>query len=395
MLNNALTGHSSPLHTISKIERELIMNLHKSRIGLALSGGGIRAAIFHLGVLQYFAEAKLFRQIASISSVSGASIAMGVILAASGNKWPDEDSFRLTVQPKVRKLILEHNIQTTALRRLPFSPRYWRHRVDLVAKVLEEKWCIHGSLQDITPHPYWEINCTTFETGNNFRIRRDYMGDSTVGYVQNPTLPISHMIAASAAFPVLIGPYILQTKNLNWTKDKHGKQPGAIVDDHYTLWDGGVYDNLGLDALYTTERGMDREIDFLVVSNASASIGHQDRRGHLSLANLRRLLDISTNQVDVLRTRQILASVIRKGMGLYLKIGYTAECIAEILNIPQQNARALIGSHLSREDAIKVRDYPTTLNSPSPENFELIFRHGYENAKCVHMFWERYGLSPR
>ena len=371
------------------------MNLTKSRIGLALSGGGIRAAIFHLGALQYLAEAKLYRRISSISSVSGASIAIGVILAANNNKWPDEEAFLLTVQPKVRKLILEHNIQAAALHRLPFSPRYWRHRVDLLAKILEEKWGITGSLQDISPYPYWEINCTTFETGNNFRMRRDYMGDSTVGYVQNPELPISHMIAASAAFPVLIGPYILQTKDLNWTKDKHGKQPGAVVDDHYTLWDGGVYDNLGLDALYTIGRGMDSAIDFLIVSNASASIGHQDRQGHLSLANLRRLLDIATNQVDVLRTRQIIASVILKGKGLYLKIGYTAERIAEILHIPQENVRALVGSHLSEEDAIKVRDYPTTLNSPCPSNFDLIFRHGYENAKCVHMFWERYGLRPR
>ena len=367
------------------------MDFSRKRIGLALSGGGIRAAVFHLGVLQYFAESKLYRRIANISTVSGASIAMGVILESNGNKWPDEEMFLLKTQQKIRKLILEHNIQSTALRRLPFSPRYWRHRVDLVAKVLEEKWCIHGNLQDITPHPYWEINCTTFETGNNFRIRRDYMGDSKLGYVQNPEMPISHMIAASAAFPILIGPYILKTKNHNWTKDKHGKQPGATICDHYTLWDGGVYDNLGLDPLYTTERGIDKTIDFLVVSNASASIGHQERRGHLSLANLRRLLDISTNQVDVLRTRQVLASVIHRGMGLYLKIGYTAERIAEILHIPQDTARALVGSQLSQKDAIRVRDYPTTLNSPSPADFDLIFRHGYENAKCVHLFWERYG----
>jgi len=213
------------------------------------------------------------------------------------------------------------------------------------------------------------------------------MGDSTIGYVQNPNLPISHMIAASAAFPVLIGPYILQTGGFRWTKDKHGKLPQApsLVDDHYTLWDGGVYDNLGIDPLYTTRRGLDDEINFLIVSNASAFSGHQLRRGNISLANLRRLLDISMNQVDVLRSRQVLSSIIRKGKGMYLKIGLNCAHIADILSIPQ--GKIDTGS-LSETDAAKVRDYPTTLNSPTPQNFDLIFRHGYESARCVHRVWE-------
>lgn len=219
------------------------------------------------------------------------------------------------------------------------------------------------------------------------------MGDSTIGYVQSPRLPISHMIAASAAFPVLIGPYILQTGNLNWTKDKHGKLGKTRVDEHYTLWDGGVYDNLGLDALYTATRGLDSEIDYLIVSNASAYIGHQHRRGHVSLANLRRLLDISQNQVNVLRSQQILDSILRQGRGLYLKIGYTAEHIAKILRIPQDEVRRLVGESLTKEDAIKVRDYPTTLNSPTASNYDLIFRHGYENAKCVHVLLKQ--VPPR
>jgi len=364
------------------------MNLHNTRIGLALSGGGIRAAIFHLGALQYLAQAGLFSRIANISTVSGASMAIGILLGANGNKWPTECDFISKVQPKIRQLILENNIQRAALRRLPFLPQYWRHRVQLLAKMLEEKWHIHGNLQDIPAFPYWEINCTTFETGNNFRMRRDYMGDSKIGYVQNPTLPLSHVIAASAAFPVLIGPYILQTENLRFTKDKHGKTARVCASDHYTLWDGGVYDNLGLDPLFTTRRGLDDEVNFLIVSNASASIGHQARRGHISLANLRRLLDISQNQVDMLRTHEVLSQVLRRGKGMYFKIGYTAQHIGDLLHISQEKMRDIVGDSLTREDAIKVRDYPTTLNSPTPGDYDLIFRHGYENAKIVHTIFK-------
>ncbi|MCL2217971.1 MAG: patatin-like phospholipase family protein [Defluviitaleaceae bacterium] len=321
----------------------------KARIGLALSGGGIRAAIFHLGAMQHLAEAGYFSKIANISSVSGASLCIGAIFAASGNKWPSEKEFLESVRPKVQKLMIEKDIQAAALRRLIVSPGHWNHRVQMLAKMLEEKWGIAGSLQDLPEFPFWEINCTTFETGKSFRLRRDYMGDSSIGYVQNPTLPIADMIAASAAFPVLIGPYLLRTQGLKFTKDKHGKHGSVAVKDQYSLWDGGVYDNLGIEALHKVGRGLDSEIDFLIVSNASAPIGFK-ARGRPS-SNLRRLLEIAMSQVDILRTREFFSYIVNRGKGIYIKIGQPAQ------------------------------DYPTTLSSPSPQDFEMIFRGGYESAK--------------
>lgn len=44
------------------------------KLGLALSGGGFRSALFHLGVLARLAELDLLRKIDVISSVSGGSI---------------------------------------------------------------------------------------------------------------------------------------------------------------------------------------------------------------------------------------------------------------------------------------------------------------------------------
>ena len=45
-----------------------------ARIGLALSGGGFRAALFHVGVLARLAELGILRRVEVISSVSGGSI---------------------------------------------------------------------------------------------------------------------------------------------------------------------------------------------------------------------------------------------------------------------------------------------------------------------------------
>ncbi|MCL1844508.1 MAG: patatin-like phospholipase family protein [Defluviitaleaceae bacterium] len=351
------------------------------RIGLALSGGGIRAAIFHLGVLCGLAEAGQFGKIASISSVSGASLCIGLIFAANGNKWPDGGTFLKKILPRAKELILEENIQRAALRRLPFAPHKWNHRVLMLADMLEKKWGIAGDLQDLPQFPFWEINCTTFETGGRFRFRRDYMGDEKIGYVQRPKFPISHMIAASAAFPVLIGPYVLKTDGLSFSRAKRGVDSAGAVSEanvsrvgedmcrnlrvpstpdaashnekaalrrKYSLWDGGVYDNLGLDALHKIGRGLDGEIDFLIVSNAGAPLDFATH-GRPS-KNLRRLLDISSAQVDRLRTRDFLASVVRKGHGLYLRIS---------------------------------ENYPTTLNSPSQADFDRIFRDGRESVRAV------------
>ena len=44
------------------------------KLGLALSGGGHRAAFFHIGVLAKFAELGLLRPVQVISTVSGGSI---------------------------------------------------------------------------------------------------------------------------------------------------------------------------------------------------------------------------------------------------------------------------------------------------------------------------------
>jgi len=45
-----------------------------SKLGLALSGGGHRAAFFHVGVLARLAELGLLRPVQVISTVSGGSI---------------------------------------------------------------------------------------------------------------------------------------------------------------------------------------------------------------------------------------------------------------------------------------------------------------------------------
>lgn len=59
------------------------------RIGLALSGGGFRAAAFHLGVFRKLHEAGLLWKLDLLSCVSGGSGQKGAFLASH---WEEDDA---------------------------------------------------------------------------------------------------------------------------------------------------------------------------------------------------------------------------------------------------------------------------------------------------------------
>jgi predicted acylesterase/phospholipase RssA len=95
------------------------------RIGLALSGGGFRAAIFHLGVIRRLEEIGLMRRISVISTVSGGSIV--------GAYYVIEMERRLKAQPEAERKELWSEIAAGFLkavdenlrsRALVFTPFY-------------------------------------------------------------------------------------------------------------------------------------------------------------------------------------------------------------------------------------------------------------------------------
>ena len=68
----------------------------KPGFALALSGGGYRAALFHLGFLRRMNEIDLLRQVDAISSVSGGSI-INAILAKTSEHWKAVSYTHLTL----------------------------------------------------------------------------------------------------------------------------------------------------------------------------------------------------------------------------------------------------------------------------------------------------------
>ena len=57
-----------------------------NRFGLALSGGGFRAVLYHLGLVRFLRDAGILSRVTHISSVSGGSV-IGAHLALNWDRY--------------------------------------------------------------------------------------------------------------------------------------------------------------------------------------------------------------------------------------------------------------------------------------------------------------------
>lgn len=101
-----------------------------TKIGLSLSGGGIRASVFHLGVLRRLAEEHGLENVSVFSTVSGGSLVTAAIFAHSGMRWPGSEAYLSTIYPRLREIIT-----TTSL--LAFDARL-RHDLRRYVELHEE-----------------------------------------------------------------------------------------------------------------------------------------------------------------------------------------------------------------------------------------------------------------
>ncbi len=364
------------------LERNNLLN--SENIGIALSGGGIRATIFHLGVFEWLASKNLFEKISKVSSVSGASMCVGLIYAHNNLKWPTSKEYLNEVLPKIKETLFSIDLQTNAILKLIISPHYWNRKANLLAKLMESKWNISGTLQDLEDRPLWYVNCTTYETGKRFRFSKNSMGDYILGFSYKPDIALSEIIASSAGFPVLIGPYTLQMSKFEWKKSYYSEKDFDTQKfPKVHLWDGGVYDNLGAESIFKfgKESELSKNVDYMIISNASASINLSDRSKEMFVSKTKRILDIAADQINALRSRMIMDFITQTQKGLYLKIGNSADKITNDSKCSKELRKELIESSLSNKDCDFAENYPTTLKRPTKDEFELLLRHGFEVAK--------------
>lgn len=353
------------------------------KIALALSGGGVRAAVFHCGVLQRLAFDELLERTTFLSTVSGGSLITGLIMCRNRHRWPTSEEFLHAVLPEVAQCLTTATLQWSyGWRSLALPWRLTRGRARILAKQLEAQWGISGSLQGLPSEPRWFINTTCYETGKNWRFSQPRMGDYLTNYVLEPDVPISDAVAASAAVPGAIGPLVIRSDRYQWYRYEGGELvPASTPLKRYELWDGGVYDNLGVEPLFKSGRYRDG-LDLLLVSDASASLRLDPRTlKHLIKPWHRtvRLIDVATDQVRGLRARATVRQFKHnESEGAYFRIGNTVERIYKAAGCSAPD-----GPYMSTDEVNRVATFSTTLRRLTPSEFTCLLRHGFEVANAT------------
>lgn len=364
-------------------------------IGLSLSGGGFRATVFHLGVLARLAEEGRLEEVASLSTVSGGSLCAGLVYARNGFRWPTGVEFAAKVVPEARKLLTSQDLQFGLMGRVLRMPsRIFDTRADDLSLLLQEHWGVTASLSALPERPRWIINATCYETGQNWRFERSRMGDDVFGHTDDTDIPLSDALAASAGFPGLIGPLEFDTRHRSWSQrvrgdgrqngseaaDSHRWQtePGKPAYSKLHLWDGGVYDNLGVESLHRLGRGWRKGNGFLIVSDGCSAL-RPERYRYWKAAD-RMIRGIMMDQIRTLRFRAVLERFKNhQGAGSILQIGTTCEGILREVG-REDEISELRSQCLSHREAEAAAETPTDIRRLSPEHFERLFRHGFEVA---------------
>ena len=253
-------------------------------IALSLSGGGGRAAGYHLGTLAYLDRVDLLKDVSILSSVSGGSVIAAkyaLTLKRAPEAEPLHDTFRRFYE-EFFGFCMHSNLVGRVLKKLGAqqerrpgrrSPR--RKAVMAVADIYDESEdCFNGARFDV----FWGpreihikdliINATEFKTGTNFRFHKGAKSRrSGSHFVPLPEswarkARLADIVAASSCIPVGMEP-IFFPQDFRWPEDepKLSSEIEGYIAYHcgsdargnkvksVSLMDGGVYDNQGTDSV--------------------------------------------------------------------------------------------------------------------------------------------------
>ena len=247
---------------------------------IALSGGGYRAMLFHVGTLWRLHELGLLAQASRISSVSAGSITAGVLALqwdriqadrvagptpGPGGRMPDMRCFRTLVAEPLMHLA-GHTIDLPAALAGSFVP-------SAAARDLEStyKRALFGDarLAQMPVVPAFIINATNLQSGAVWSFRRDLMGDTLLGYTPSGRVHVAEAVTASTAFPPFLSPLLFVPRDTEW-QETRAADAGSSTDgslrrrkgsrlsqdeldlfrEEVPLVDGGVADNLGIEAVW-------------------------------------------------------------------------------------------------------------------------------------------------
>lgn len=285
--------------------------------GLALSGGGFRAMLFHAGSIKRLHELGALIPLSRISSVSGGSIAAAVL--ARG--WPHHSTpgapagaFKKHFEEPVWD-IADRRIDVAAVLSGLATP--WASVADKVAKRYSAfldnadkapPFCLSG----LPDSPRFTFCATNLASGSLMRFAKPYSADYRVGKRDGLDLPMSQVVAASSAFPPFLSPMKidLSEQPLNEHFGQPAELAGQGFDTKLELSDGGVYDNLGLQPL--------AQYHTILVSDGGGPFSTQQKSQRNWVGHMVRNWTVTDRQVRSLRNSGLVRDFqARRRRGVY------------------------------------------------------------------------------
>ena len=341
------------------LPEDVIRSAFLGKVGLALSGGGFRASLFHIGVLARLAEQDILRRVEVLSCVSGGSIIGAhyylelrhLLQSKTDDEISANDYVELVQRVAARFLQgVQRNVRMRALASLPanlrmiFSRKYSRtHRLGELyeAEIFSlindggagkprylDELEIHPKGAPEGFHPRWDnwqrrakvpalvLNATSLNTGHLWQFTASYMGEPAscinasvdgnyrlrrMWYGEAPPffkkMRLGYAVAASSCVPGLFEPLQFM---------------GLYPDITVSLVDGGVHDNQGLIGV------MEQGCDNLIVSDASGQMDQEDAPsgGFLNVVSRSnsvlqaRLRDVQFRELDTRARSSIVRSAV-------------------------------------------------------------------------------------
>lgn len=262
------------------------------RIGLALSGGGFRAAAFHLGVFRKLHALHLLWKLDLLTCVSGGSIA-GAFLAS---RWGQDSAL-----DDLERYLRTSSIAVSSVLGGLLDPLH--SRLDKLAGTYDRDLFKGGTLDTLKTGPRIYLNATNLATGNMFFFVAgggglSEMGEWEMGTVSASHFPISRAVAASSAFPPVFPP-------LRLAPDEYPQRDADFV----CLTDGGVYDNLGVNPLMRKRNAL----DYVIVSDGGKPFAMDRSPTELGSVVLVHAIDILMEQVRGLQFKRLELNSAKPG----------------------------------------------------------------------------------
>lgn len=295
------------------------------RIGLALSGGGYRAAAYHLGTLRALHKMDLLDKVDVISSVSGGSIIAAFYLLHKDEPFEQvEQSFRKCLAHSslwgailnlaiVFLLPALLGIFVSGWCLLLYLFLYWGFYLipssKWIALYYDRLFFGKKKLKDFPDSPIVGINSTNVATGRLFTFSKQDVGgydykENGRSIIKGEEIPVSFAVASSTCVPSIFSPTIIAKRYY-----EEGKYKDTL------LVDGGLYDNQGTYILTESTNKLYR-VENVVISDAGNT--RPDIKGvRNTICLMLQSIEVLMNRIRTIQIRNNIYNPVKKNSVYY------------------------------------------------------------------------------